>query len=135
MRHNLLLWRQRRSNVAGGRSRAPPRTCSMTCYDGQIRCWPFSTTYLCPLRTILRKGIFAWSKCNKRSPERFAAMAERPPFVASGVIFRRCTSRDILCWLRWLLFLQASHCPSLGHLCSYKYILFHINILSHIIAK
>src|SRR5260221_4840226 len=117
---NLLLSRQRRSNGADGRSRAPPRTCLMTCCDGQIKCWPCSTTCLCPLRTISRSGTFAWSKCNKRSLEHFAAMPEQLRFVASGVIFRRCTNRDIPCSPRSLLFLQASHCPSLGHLCSYK---------------
>jgi transposase len=28
--------------------------------DGQIRCWPFLTTFLCHLRTISRSGIFGW---------------------------------------------------------------------------
>src|SRR5205823_3492715 len=46
-------------------------------------------------------------------------MLGRQLFVVFGVIFRRCTSKDILCWLHWLRSLQEIHCPSLGHLCSY----------------
>src|SRR5258707_14184954 len=125
MRPNLLLSRQRRANVAGGRSRAPPRTYSMTCCDGQIRCWPFLTTFLCHLRTISRGGIFGWCRCNKRSPERFAAMLERPRFVASAVIFQQCPSRAIPCWLHWRRALQASLGRSVGHVCRYKHLVTH----------
>src|SRR5260221_9150782 len=116
-RHHRRLPRDR---AKAGPSKARPRICWMRCLGVPSKCWRCSTTCGFLLPTTRPSAICAGRKFSKRLLAPFVVPLGLPLFAASAVISRRCTSKDVPCWLLLLLSSMVTLYRSLGNLSSYQ---------------
>ena len=93
----LILMPWRLLEHEGDANKAPPAICLIGCANTSRQSWPSWRIFGWILIAIWPREIFAWSKCNKRSPAASGARLSPKPLAAFAAICPRCANKAYLC--------------------------------------